>query len=299
MSKGTPKPHTDLPRSSGGIFANGADIRTAGLSILNSALLSPATTRQWMKPMSGTGSLVELVGAPWEIHRLAIPTTPHSNRTRVSDLYTKAGGNGDYTCIFALSPDHGIGFSILVAGSTASSARWPLRDAVGELFIPAAEAAAAANAKINLAGTFVDAESEGTNITLSVDDDLPGIGVQSLYINDTESSSVLVNPAAEAKPIDASLRLYPTGLNSYSPSLASLYRTHGTMEVSHRLLRIQRPFKPRASSEGGDGGLFDNQPYWMTVDFQDNIDEFVFTLVDGRLMSVENVGSKLKFERVE
>lgn len=37
----------------------------------------------------------------------------------------------------------------------------------------------------------------------------------------------------------------------------------------------------------------------MTVSLLDNVDEFVFTLVEGRAMSVENVGAKLNFERVE
>lgn len=92
-----------------------------------------------MKPYSGTGSVVELVGAPWEITRLMIPVNPASNRTRVCDIYIKSGGNVDYTSVIALSPDHGLGFSILVAGFTASDARWPLRDALGETSIDLCE----------------------------------------------------------------------------------------------------------------------------------------------------------------
>ncbi|KAK6076234.1 hypothetical protein SCUP234_07402 [Seiridium cupressi] len=103
----------DIPivEGSGGFYTSGANLRTVA--------------SEWHC------ILVELVGAPWEIQRLAIPTTPGSNRTRVSDLYTKAGGTGDYNAIFDLSPDHGIGFSILVTGSTSPSARFTIRDVLG------------------------------------------------------------------------------------------------------------------------------------------------------------------------
>lgn len=100
-----------------------------------------------MKPRSGTGFLVELVGAPWEITRLMIPATPGPHRTRVCDLYLKAGGNSDYTSVIALSPDHGLGYSILVAGSNATDSRWPIRDALGETFVRAAAYAAARTLK--------------------------------------------------------------------------------------------------------------------------------------------------------
>ncbi|KAK9417285.1 putative Beta-lactamase [Seiridium unicorne] len=278
----------DIPivEGSGGFYTSGANLRTA------------TTVQQWMKPLSGTGSLVELVGAPWEIQRLAIPATLGSNRTRVSDLYTKAGGTGDYNAIFALSPDHGIGFSILVTGSTSPSARFTIRDVLGELFVPAAEAAAAENAALNLAGTFVSKTSNGTNLTLTVDEGKSGIGLASIYYEGAESSAYVLN-IPEAIPINASIRLFPTGLNSYSRSLAALYKTDGTMRVAHRAIGNILPLAPRAASEGGTGGLFDNQQSWMDVDFLSTIDEFIFTIEDEKLTSVENTGARLTFNRVD
>ncbi|KAJ5674772.1 uncharacterized protein N7477_004706, partial [Penicillium maclennaniae] len=266
---------SEIVASTGSLYSNGADLRTAGLSILNSELLSSATTSEWLKPRSGTGSLVELVGAPWEISRLEIPVTLRSNRTRISDLYTKAGGNGDYTAIFALSPDHGIGYSILVAGATATPARWPLRDTVGETFIPAAEHAAAENAKLNLAGKFVDENSPDTNLTLTVDEGRPGLGLASFWVKGVNGCD------------SPHWRLYPTGLYSCSRSLSSLYRSKGTMRVAHRLAEPEPPMKPRAAVEGGNGGVFDNSFTWMSVDFDGPVDEFVFNLIDGKLASVE------------
>ncbi|RSL57591.1 hypothetical protein CEP54_008176 [Fusarium duplospermum] len=278
----------DIVAGSGGIYGSTRDFRLAGLSILNSEILSASTTKAWMKPMSGTGSLVELVGAPWEIQRLMIPATPGSNRTRVSDLYTKAGGNGDYTAIIALSPDHGIGYSLLVAGNSATSARWPLRDVLGEAFIPAAEQAAAENAKKSLTGTFVAEGSEGTNLTITFDEGKPGLGLESLY---HEGIDIRAQILGSPEPIPVSARLYPAGITS-SKSLSSLYKSKGKISVKHNAAISPLPLAPRAAVEGGKGGLFDNSQAWLSIGHFGPGDEFVFNLVDGRLESVTSFALK-------
>lgn len=274
---------------SGGIFSSPKDLRTAGLSILNSELLSPAVTREWMKPRSGTGTLVELVGAPWEITRLTLPTGPGSNRTRISDIYLKAGGSGDYTCIFALSPDHGVGFSLMLAGDTATAARWPLRDLVGELFITASEYAAAESAEKNLVGTFVVEGSETSNITLDVTKGEPGLNLASFYF---EGEDQLANVSSS--------RLYPTGLYSNSRSLAAQYNIKGKFSAAFR--QVSGPKNPppvRAAVDGGKGGLFDNTFSWMDVGFYGGLDEFVFNMEDSRVVSITNPVYAVKFVRAE
>ncbi|KAM0347655.1 hypothetical protein ACHAPU_004668 [Fusarium lateritium] len=279
----------DIPlvAGSGGIYSTPKDLRTAGLSILNSELLSSFVTREWMKPRSSTGTLVELVGAPWEITRLTLPTGPGSSRTRVSDLYLKAGGNGDYTCIFALSPDHGIGFSLMLAGDTASAARWPLRDIVGETFITAAEYAAAESAEENLTGTFVVEDSKAINITLEVTKGEPGLNLTSFYFQGTD---LLANVT--------SARLYPTGLYSNSRSLAAQYNTKGNFSAAFRQVSgLPRP--ARAAVEGGKGGLFDNTFSWMNVGFEGAYDEFIFNLEDSKVVSITNPGFKVEFVKSE
>lgn len=288
--------HADRCFRSGGHYASGSDLRTLGLSILNSELLSPATTQAWMKPMSGTGSLVELVGAPWEINRLLVPVTPGSNNTRISDLYTKAGGTGDYTAILALSPDHGIGYSILVAGLTAGSARWPIRQALGELFIPAAELAIAENAATNLAGTFVNDDWEGTNLTLTVDEGEPGLNLTSFYINGTESRAAVFGLP---EGVDLSYRIYPVGVYSNSNSLSALYQTNGTFKVSHRMTLGANPPLPRPAGDGGMGGLFENQLTWLSIDQNGPKDEFILEIEDGRSIGVKSTGADLELKRVD
>ncbi|KAI6776553.1 hypothetical protein HG530_000498 [Fusarium avenaceum] len=274
---------------SGGILSSPKDLRTAGLSILNSELLSPAVTREWMKPRSGTGTLVELVGAPWEITRLTLPTGPGSNRTRISDLYLKAGGNGDYTCIFALSPDHGVGFSLMLAGDTASAARWPLRDLVGESFITASEYAAAESAEKNLAGTFVVEGSKTTNITLDVTKEEPGLNITSFYF---EGEDQLANVTSS--------RLYPTGLYSNSRSLAAQYNIKGKFSAAFRQVSgLPSPPPARAAVDGGKGGLFDNTFSWMNVGFYGGADEFVFEMEGSRVVSITNPVYAVKFVRTD
>lgn len=225
-----------------------------------------------MKPTSGLSSLTKSVGAPWEIYRLSIPVSPDSNRTRVSDLYTKAGGNSGYSAVFALSPDYGIGYSILVAGPGALDERWPLRDAVGEVFLPAAEHGAAENAARNFAGTFAD-ESSLSNITLTVDDDHPGLGLRA--------------PGAEG----VTVRLYPAGFTQTF--------NNGSTFISFRAVPQALPVGLRAEVEGGEG-LFDNAcDTWFSVGFFGSLDEFILEVVDNKVERLRNMGSGKILNRVD
>nr|RBR00761.1 hypothetical protein FVER53263_10996 [Fusarium verticillioides] len=280
---------TDVPivAGSGGIYSSAKDLRLAGLSILNSDLLPSSTTREWMKPRSSTGTLVELVGAPWEITRLTLPTGPDSNRTRVSDLYLKAGGTDDYTCFIALSPDHGIGFSILIAGDTATPARWPLRDVTGTTFITAAEYAAAESADKNLTGTFVVKGSKTTNMTIEVTKGEPGLKLKSWYV--------------EGKDVvdDTSSRLYPMGLYSNSRSLAAQYSVKGKISTAFRVVTGLAPPAPRAAVEGGKGGLFDHSQAWMNIGFSGTADELIFNMEDARVVSIVSPYDGTEFVRVD
>ncbi|KAF4978639.1 hypothetical protein FZEAL_5042 [Fusarium zealandicum] len=278
---------------SGGVYSNAADLRTVGLSILNSQLLSPASTRKWMKPLSGTASLTYSVGAPWEINRLTLPVSPGSNRTRVSDLYTKLGGNAGYAAVFALSPDHGIGYSVLVAGPAAVVERAPLRDAAGTAFITAAEHAAAENAALNFAGTFVDESNQDSNLTLTVDKDHPGLGLKSWYVNGVDWRSNLTLPGIDPFPSDMiTVRLYPIGAAIKNSS-------SGLQRLSFRAVAQIRPIGPRSDVEGGQG-LFENGcQTWFDVGFWDSGDEFVFEIQNTRVESVENMVTRQVLKRVD
>lgn len=249
-----------------------------------------------MKPLSATGSLAELVGAPWEITRLALPVTPGSSRTRISDLYIKAGGNGDYGSIFALSPDHGIGYSIIVAGMTAGTARWYLREAAAEAFIVAAEHAAAQNAGVNIAGTYYSDDSGTTNITLAVEEDHSGISIQSFYIDGEDSLDALFGGFRFGP---ATFRLYPVCTDAFSRSGASLYQADGRLSVSHRFVAQNMPLSPRPQVDGGSGGMFDRSLVWLTLDPNGPLDEVIFNLVDGRVESLSVSATNTVLRRMD
>lgn len=281
---------------SGGLYTTAADLRAAGLSILNSELLHPAVTQAWMKPLSTTGSLVELVGAPWEITRLAVPVSPGSSRTRISDLYIKAGGNGDYGSIFALSPDHGIGYSIIVAGNTAGSARFYLRELVGEAFIIAAEHAAVENAQANLAGTYYAEDDATTNITLAVNEGRPGLSIVSYYEDGADNIAVLYG-GLRLGP--TTFQLYPTVTEGFSGDGSVLYKPDGAISVSHRFVAQNLPLQPRPLVDGGGGGLFERTLVWLSLDPFGPIDELVLGLVDGRVETVKVSASAKLLKRVD
>lgn len=282
--------------SSGGIYSNAADFRTLGLSILHSKLLSPATTRAWMKPRAHSASLTISIGAPWEIYRLALPVSQHSTRTRVSDLYTKGGGNSGYTAIFALSPDHQLGYSVMVAGAGALGDRWPLRAAAGQVLVAAAEDAAWENAEANFAGTFSD--EAGSNLTLTVDKDLPGLGLKTLFIDGLDLLTQLVQPGIVLPPgRGVVVRVYPTGLEEVYAD--------GKKVVKYRTVAQVTPLKPKAEVESGVAGvLFDdscisffNAGFYQSE--QDKpIDELLFEVKDGKLVTVSSVVAGKVLKRV-
>ncbi|GJN76845.1 hypothetical protein PLIIFM63780_000333 [Purpureocillium lilacinum] len=284
--------------SSGGLYTSVADLRTVGLSILNSELLAPSTTRRWMHPLGSTTSLTFSVGAPWEIHRLAVPVTPKSNRTRIMDLYTKLGANAGYSSCIALSPDHGLGFSLMSVGATAGTDRITLRDLIGDVFLPAAEHAGAENAAANFAGTFVNEKTPGTNVTLTVDKGQPGLGLAKFFIDGMDvRGNVTTSPPPPGSKF--AVRIYGAGSSSPDNLPSALYRTRGTVRYSFRAVVEKLPFKKHTAARGGKSLFMNECLSWFSVGFTENIDEFVLEVVDGKLRSVEHPLTKTVMKRVK
>ncbi|RYP25167.1 hypothetical protein DL765_000048 [Monosporascus sp. GIB2] len=125
----------------GGYFSTATDLTTLGCSILSSTILRPATTRAWLKPLTHTGRPAFSLGRPWEIFRLSIPVSPLSPTTRVVDLYTKQGAIGQYQSMLALSPDHGVGYAMLVGGPQGAASYGFLQGRLNEVWVEAAEQA--------------------------------------------------------------------------------------------------------------------------------------------------------------
>lgn len=244
-----------------------------------------------MKPQSHTASLTNSVGAPWEINRLTLPVSPTSNRTRVSDLYTKLGGQVSYSAVFALSPDHGIGYSILIAGPTSTTDRIHLRNLVGTAFVTAAEHAAFENAATNYAATFADPNNEASNLTLTVDSDSPGLGLPSFFVDNVDWRANITRPALQLSGDLFSFRLYPSG-TEYPSSTSS-----GLMKTFNAVAGLKEP-GPRAAIEGGVG-LFDNGCVaWQDTGFY-TTSEFELEVVGGQVESVRHIDANVTMTRVE
>ncbi|KAI0521240.1 beta-lactamase/transpeptidase-like protein [Xylaria bambusicola] len=198
----------------GGIFSTGADMATLGQSILNSSILSPMTTRQWLRPIAHTADLHVAVGMPWEIHRLLQPVSSGSDHTRVVDLYTKNGMLGGYSTLFVLSPEHDFGFALLTASPTTaaeSAARAVALNVIGDIvtstMVSAFEQAARDEAAYNFGGIYA---SSNMSLEISVDNAHPGLKLSNWTMGDKDVLEQYTGvPNAQ---VDA--RLYPMDLES-------------------------------------------------------------------------------------
>jgi hypothetical protein len=190
------------------IYSSAGDMLKAGRAILKSTTLAPAQTRRWLKPMSQTGVLGSAVGAPWEIRHLVLDK-------RLTQLYTKQGDTGGYRAALVLSPEHGLGAVVLSAGpieSNSAAVRETLMNAVGAVFLPAAELQAREEARSNFAGTYTNAATN-SSVTIEVDASTPGLRVTHLSARGIE----VIGPSSPFIPLygaGQSARLFPSGLRT-------------------------------------------------------------------------------------
>lgn len=122
-----------------------------------------------------------------------VPIHPGSDRTRLADLYTKTGGISAYLSYIILSPDHDIGFTVMLASKSAFNGGGNLDstfDILSELllekWVPAAEAAAREAAGRDLAGTYVVDDNSGSIAELALVPGRLGLTLQKLVYNGTD-----------------------------------------------------------------------------------------------------------------
>ncbi|PVH75700.1 beta-lactamase family protein [Cadophora sp. DSE1049] len=176
---------------SGGLFSTLNDLAKFGTALMNSTLLPPIKTREWMKPVSHTATLDFSVGAPWEIYRYEHPSTG-----AVSDIYTKLGDSGNYTAFVCLVPDYEAGFNVLtssyITGKSALAST--IADLITTTILPALEAQAAAEVTQNFAGTYASSDPNlNSSITISYNDSSidPGLYITSYSSNGTDMMPLL------------------------------------------------------------------------------------------------------------
>ncbi|CEJ95163.1 hypothetical protein VHEMI10660 [[Torrubiella] hemipterigena] len=285
-----------IPTGPGGVFWDfdiGNFNATAGLystpnellkfvrAILNHILLSPANTREWMRPSRFAGSYTMGVGAPWEIFRLS-HLTPDN---RPVDIYTKSGSLPGYASYLVLIPEFNIGGAINVSGDDGDDAAFDLLDAVTSIAVPALDSLARVQAKETYAGKYTG-QCDGLNCTASdtsslelVVDSGPGLHVVS-WVNNGKSVLNILAANKGAKTMDIEARLYPVGDGD---------RWRLAVERKHHVGgdTIRRPSEACSMWFQIDKMRYASLP----------VDEFVFRLSEGNAISVTNPGLRAKLTK--
>jgi len=75
--------------ATGGMYSSSRDMVKLGQSIITNTLLSPASTRRWLKPWAHTSVWQQAMGLAWEIARWPVDN-------RIVDVYTKQGDLGKF-----------------------------------------------------------------------------------------------------------------------------------------------------------------------------------------------------------
>ncbi|KAL7265862.1 hypothetical protein RUND412_011610, partial [Rhizina undulata] len=191
----------------GGLYSSTNDLLKFVRGILTNQLLPQSKTNAWLKPASYSGSLTTTYGMPWEICR-SNELTPDG---RVVTVYTKNGGLGGYTSLIVLVPDYNIAATFLVAGNSAAMGE--LSNGFATFVIPPIDAIARAETKTLYAGSYSDS-STNSNLTLTVDEDGPGIRVVEWFNRGVDFLSVLGDYYQLGSVENFEVRMYPTGLNA-------------------------------------------------------------------------------------
>ncbi|RAO72658.1 uncharacterized protein BHQ10_008670 [Talaromyces amestolkiae] len=119
-----------------------------GLYASITPLLSPETTRRWLKSMTHTAFLPYSVGVSWEIFSF------ENSDGRIVYVYSKSGDLGAYSSMTALLPDYHVGITFLAAGEGTTALVATLTDIVASSLIPALELAARKIADKVYMGTY-------------------------------------------------------------------------------------------------------------------------------------------------
>lgn len=270
----------------GGLYSSLNDLSAIGRSILSSTLLTPRLKHQWLKPAQFLADGVSAVGAPWEIYQ-ALET----NKT--TWMYTKSGDLGKYSAYLVLLPDYDAGFTILVAGESASSVSRVLADVAAAVFVPAFEVAAKTEATENLVGEYMGSFSNNTGgdndtfeIALEVDDG-PGLNMVNYTVNGVDMRDAFAQ-LYKVKRNELQMRLYPSELTSPGPNETQLQ--------GFRMIR----YRPSSVVKTPQGAVFSSSrcQEWYNVGgytsrnsygLQGGLDEFAFVVPKGGKGVVEGL----------
>ncbi|KAF3066495.1 putative beta-lactamase-like 1 [Daldinia childiae] len=193
--------------ATGNMYASAKDVSTLGRAILSHKLLSPVSTRRWLKPFAFSSDPLAMVGMPWGARRIKLEDT-----YRYTTAFNKAGNIGDYSALLAILPDFDIGITILLAGELPGNAGFSLADTIGEQFLPAIEEAARAEAGAQYSGHYVYPSNKINSSMTITTDKLPGLSISQWFSNGTDFAWIATVLQNQYSPVTPRIRLYPSGL---------------------------------------------------------------------------------------
>ncbi|OTA84497.1 hypothetical protein M434DRAFT_83248 [Hypoxylon sp. CO27-5] len=261
--------------ATGNMYASASDLSNLGRAILSHKLLTPVTTRRWLKPFSFSSDPRAMVGMPWGARRINLEDT-----YRWTTAFNKAGNIGDYSALLAIIPDFDIGISILLAGELPGNAAFGLADIIGEPLLPAVEEAARSEAGALYNGYYVSSDTRLNSSMTITTDKLPGLSISQWFSNGTDFAWVATVLQNQYYPVTPRIRLYPSGLEGPS--------TDGGKRVAFK-----------AMFEDADGPRNENKMFstecgsWVSVESviygSAAMDELIFNLdSSGKVISVDS-----------
>ncbi|KAH6623462.1 beta-lactamase/transpeptidase-like protein [Chaetomium tenue] len=269
----------------GGYYSCLNDLTSLGRSILNSTLLSPITTRKWLRPVSHTSTPSFSMGSPWEIMRprVAVSSAPATTRNRHVDVYSKQGGGAEYTSLLGIVPDYDMGISILTGGPQSGASFVAIRQLFIDIWLPAMEQAARDQAMANLVGNYTlaagDGDDAGPPTTASMEikilNDEPAICMTALVGDGVDIMELLKANTGSLAGLEGEMRVwfYPMGLVEGDGGEGTKIAFRGVAGLEGIL-----PIEDCGSWAEGDRIRWGNYP----------TDVLIFTLgADGKAKSVE------------
>ncbi|KAK4187919.1 D-alanyl-D-alanine-carboxypeptidase/endopeptidase AmpH [Podospora australis] len=275
----------------GNMYSSTTDLSTLGRSILSSTLLPPSLSQSWLKPLAFTSELYAGLSTPWGVRRIPHPLYSPSTAKRVVDSFNKAGRIGYYSSLMTLLPDYDIGFSILIAGpAIPGNTNFNLADILGRVLLPALERSARAQTSNIFAGTYTD-PNRNSSLRLTTDAQRPGLGIENWVSNNTDMQAISVALSVGYNPIQGSIRLYPTGLETV--------RQDGSKKVAFKAVYEDiglpaRPYEENMfSTDCGTWVSFTGVTYGTHA-----LDQFVFELdKSGKVASLESLALRSVMRR--
>ncbi|KAJ6784101.1 hypothetical protein PWT90_10691 [Aphanocladium album] len=201
----------------GGLVSSAADLSRLAHAILSrTAALSPAQTRQWLKPSSYAGGTSSTVGMPWEIRRHANLTAVDSPRRSVT-VYAKSGGASQYRSQFALVDEYGLGVVVLTAGDMYALPY--IYNAALSVLVGAADKVAREHARAEYARGFSSSRGGRRNDTVEA----------TFTLDDDDGSLVLASLSRGGADILAGwAKVFNESLGMFGPKISDTVRLFPT-----------------------------------------------------------------------